>query len=131
MKNPKEKDTMGCQRKSVNWRQSFLDNRRGILLMLTAAILISVGQLCWKLSRGCIGASLVAGFVLYGGGALLMIASLHYGKLSVVHPLLCVSYITGLLLSHFFLHEEVGLYQYTGIVIIVAGVVLIGAGDRT
>lgn len=117
-------------KKVKNWQQSLHENRYGILLMLAAAVLIAVGQLCWKLSQGGFNAQLLGGFLLYGFGALLMIAALRFGKLSVVHPLLCVSYIAGLFLSHFFLHEELTVYRYVGVAIIMAGVILIGTGDR-
>lgn len=114
----------------TNWRQSLRENRYGIVLMLSAAVLIAVGQLCWKLSGGAVNLPLLGGFVLYGFGAILMTAALRFGKLSVVHPLLCVSYVAGLILSHFFLHEELTLFRYAGVGVIMAGVILIGTGDR-
>lgn len=99
--------------------------------MIGAAFLVALGQLCWKLSAGSYTSLLLyLGFALYFAGAVLMIISLHFGKLSVVHPVLSTSYLFGLVLSGIFLDEKIAWSQYLGIVVIVAGVALIGAGDK-
>ena len=110
---------------------SIKQNRLGILFMIGAALLVALGQLCWKLSAGSYTTLLLYfGFALYFAGAVLMVVSLHFGKLSVVHPVLSTSYLFGLVLSGIFLEEKIAWSQYLGIIVIVAGVTLIGAGDK-
>ena len=60
---------------------------KGILIMLSSSLLTCLGQFCWKLAaeRGIL--LVLAGFGLYGCGALLMIIALKYGELSVLHPM--------------------------------------------
>ena len=67
----------------------------GIALMLTSALLTCTGQLCWKLSalREPPLLFLLAGFGLYGLGALLMMAAMRFGELSVLHPMLGAGYV--------------------------------------
>ena len=118
---------MNCRSFSGSIKQK----RLGILLMIGAAFLVALGQLCWKLSAGSYTSLLLYfGFALYFAGAILMIISLHFGKLSVVHPVLSTSYLFGLVLSGIFLDEKIAWSQYLGIIVIVAGVALIGAGDK-
>ena len=50
--------------------------KRGIALMLLAALLTCLGQLCWKLGGGGELLWLLPGFALYGCGALLMIVAM-------------------------------------------------------
>ena len=112
-------------------KETIRPNRLGLLFMIAAAFLVALGQLCWKLSAGSYTSLLLYfGFALYFAGAILMIISLHFGKLSVVHPVLSTSYLFGLVLSGIFLDEKIAWSQYLGIIVIVAGVALIGAGDK-
>lgn len=106
-------------------------NGLGILFMIGAAFLVALGQLCWKMSAGSYTSLLLYfGFALYFAGAILMIISLHFGKLSVVHPVLSTSYLFGLVFSSIFLDEKIAWSQYLGIIVIIAGVALIGIGDK-
>lgn len=110
------------------------NNRKGILLMLSASFLTCTGQLCWKLSAEH-GFLLVAlGFILYGCGALLMIIALKCGELSVLHPMLSAGYILSLVLGALVLHESVSVPKVIGVAVIIAGLVLLsssGKGERT
>ena len=59
-------------------------NKKGILLMLISSLCVCIGQLLWKLSadRGII--VMLAGFLFYGAGALVMLVAYRFGKLSVL-----------------------------------------------
>ena len=59
-------------------RESFEKNKKGILLMIVAAVLACVGQLLWKLSVTNGILYLLLGFGLYGLGALLMLIAYRY-----------------------------------------------------
>lgn len=107
----------------------------GVALMLVSALLTCLGQLCWKLSSG--GGSalyLLAGFGLYGCGALLMMAAMRFGELSVLHPMLSAGYALSILLGVLVLGEEVSAGKLAGIAVITAGLVCLstskGAGDK-
>lgn len=114
----------------MNFKDSFKKNYRGMLLMLIAACCTSTGQLFWKLSNNKVDMFLIGGFTLYGLGAILMITAFRYGSLSVLHPMLCLSYIIALFLGYFFLGEFVRIEQLIGISLIIAGVIFIGGGDE-
>lgn len=110
--------------------KSFRKNSRGILLMLVSAIFTSIGQLFWKLSFGELNGFLILGFFCYGAGALLMIVALKFGSLSVIHPVLCSSYVFVIILGYCFLNESISLIKLVGILTVSAGVILIGGGDH-
>lgn len=96
----------------------------GIALMLTSALLTCVGQLCWKLSSSRESLLfLVIGFTLYGCGALLMMAAMRFGELSVLHPMLSAGYALSVLLGVLVLDEKITANKLLGIGIIAAGLV--------
>lgn len=113
----------------MKFKESFQKNYKGMILMFIAACCTSVGQLFWKLSENALTLYLMYGFILYGIGALLMIIAFRYGSLSVLHPMLCLSYIFALFLGYFFLNESIGIKQLMGISFIITGVIFIGGGD--
>ena len=96
----------------------------GIALMLTSAMLTCTGQLFWKLSssRGSLP-FLLAGFFLYGCGALLMMGAMRFGELSVLHPMLSAGYALSVILGALVLGEEVSTSKLLGIAVITAGLV--------
>lgn len=96
----------------------------GIALMLISALFTCVGQLCWKLSaREESALFLLAGFALYGCGALLMMLAMRFGELSVLHPMLSAGYILSILLGALVLGEGVTANKLLGIAVITAGLV--------
>lgn len=108
---------------------SFQKNKKGILLMLVSSICACVGQLLWKLSAGQGIIAMLAGFCFYGIGALVMLAAYRYGKLSVLQPVLSLNYVLGIILGAIILKEEVTVLQCIGVLIIMAGVIMIAGGD--
>ena len=107
----------------------------GIALMLTSALLTCIGQLCWKLaSKQDSLLFLLAGFVLYGCGALLMMGAMRFGELSVLHPMLSAGYALSILLGALVLGERVSANKLLGIAIITAGLMCLstskGAEDK-
>lgn len=94
----------------------------GVALILSSALLTCLGQLCWKLSANEGSALyLLAGFGLYGCGALLMMAAMRFGELSVLHPMLSAGYALSLLLGALVLGEEISAGKLAGIAVIAAG----------
>lgn len=105
-------------------------NKKGIAIMTLAALMTAFGQLQWKLSGGDINLHLIAGFVLYFLGAVLMIVAYRYGSLSVLHPILSLGYIFALLLGTLFLQEVITEKNILGTLLIILGATLIGGGDN-
>lgn len=116
--------------KLINISESIRNNRKGILLMLVSSICVSVGQLFWKLSVTSGLMALLTGYIFYGAGAIVMIIAYRYGKLSVLQPILSLSYVLSIVLAAVVLKEEVTVLKSIGVLVIIAGVVLIVGGDE-
>ena len=110
--------------------ESFQKNKKGILLMLVSSICVCVGQLLWKLSSAQGIIVMLVGFCLYGVGALVMIIAYKYGKLSVLQPMLSLNYVLSIFLAAVVLKEQITLLKSIGVLIIIAGVILIAGGDE-
>ena len=110
--------------------ESFQKNKKGILMMIVSSICACVGQLLWKLSAVEGIMMMLAGFVLYGIGALVMIAAYRFGKLSVLQPILSLNYVLSIVLAALVLKEEVTIIKCIGVLVLIAGVVLISVGDE-
>lgn len=115
-----------------------MDNKaRSILLVFLSSIFVAFAQLGWKIGAANLSLSfmsviinlpLIAGFVLYAIGAVLLIYSLKTADLSLVYPIYSAAYIWVTLLSYFVLQEAVPALRWLGVVVIVAGVVVISKG---
>lgn len=110
--------------------ESFQKNKKGILLMLVSSICVCIGQLLWKLSATKGILVMLVGFCFYGAGALVMIAAYKFGRLSVLQPMLSLNYVLSILLAAIVLKEEITLLKCIGVLVIIAGVVMIAGGDE-
>lgn len=97
----------------------------GILLIVASALCTTFGQLCWKLGTKSI-LFLIVGFALYGLGALLMIYAFRFGEVSVLHPMLSISYVLSLLLGALLLNESVTPRKIGGILCVICGTIFLG-----
>jgi len=71
---------------------------------------------------------LILGIFLIGIGAVLLIWALKNGELSVIHPILGLTYVWALFLAYRFLGEKISYLQITGVVLILCGLAAIGRG---
>ena len=110
--------------------ESFRKNKKGILLMLISSICVCVGQLLWKLSADHGIIIMLAGFCFYGVGALVMIIAYKFGKLSVLQPMLSLNYVLSIILAAVVLKEEITILKCIGVLVIIAGVIMIAGGDE-
>ncbi|MFT8872949.1 MAG: EamA family transporter [Sporolactobacillus sp.] len=111
--------------------QSLKKNKYGILLMVLSSLFVCIGQLFWKLfSSNHSILILSAGFLLYGIGAMVMIVAYRFGSLSVLQPMLSVNYVLSLFIGTLILNESFTIVKCLGVVVITAGVLLIGGGDE-
>lgn len=104
---------------------------KGIALMLICATCLALGQLIWKFYDVYGVVALLAGFAVYGFGALAMIFAYRYGELSVLQPLNSFSYVVSLALGAAVLHESVTAPKYAGVALILIGLILISGGKRS
>jgi len=72
---------------------------------------------------------LMGGVTLYGIGTLLFIPALKGGDLSVLYPIVALTYIWVSLLSVKFLGERMNRMKWVGIFLIIFGVSFIGIGS--
>lgn len=72
---------------------------------------------------------LMGGVALYGVGTILFILALRNGELSVLYPLVALTYVWVSFLSIRFLGEKMNLYKWLGVALIILGVSFIGLGS--
>ena len=65
----------------------------------------------------------LAGFVLYGGAAVLYIVALRRIPMSVALPFTAISYIAAALIGHYVFHEPLTMMHLTAIGLIMVGVI--------
>lgn len=97
--------------------------------MIASSICVCIGQLLWKISARQGILVMLAGFCFYGIGAIMMIVAYRYGKLSILQPILSLNYVLSICLAVIVLKEKVSLFKCIGVLIIIAGVILIAGGD--
>ena len=111
-----------------------------IILAFLTTILTSTAQIFYKLASNTINFNnlielitnyyLIGGLTLYLIGGIIMIISLRGGEVSVLFPIIAASYIWVSILSDIFLGEKMNFYRWLGVIIIVAGIGLIGMGSK-
>lgn len=74
---------------------------------------------------------LLAGYVCLGINTLLLIVALRNGQLSVLYPIIALTYVWVTILSPVFFADTVNFYKIAGVFFIVLGVSFIGAGSRS
>ena len=73
---------------------------------------------------------LLAGLFLYGVNTVLMVMALRHGHLSVLYPIIALTYVWVTILSPMFFVDHLNVFKGVGVTLIVGGVSLIGIGSR-
>jgi drug/metabolite transporter (DMT)-like permease len=73
---------------------------------------------------------LMGGFCLYGLSALLLVLALKDGELSLLYPVIALTYVWVAILSFFLIHEQINAWKWLGIGLIVVGVGVLGKGGK-
>lgn len=103
-------------------------------LVAFCSILGAMGQLFFKLGSEKLSMDLMVlmgnwklflGLLCYGIATVLFVISLKYGRLSVLYPIIALSYVWVALISKFYLHEVFPTIKWTGIAFILLGVIII------
>ena len=112
---------------------------KGVLLVFSCTILGALAQLLIK--KGTVSITpdvmsivtnvpLVVGYAIYGVNTLLMVLALKDGEMSMLYPIIALTYVWTTLLSYFVLHEPSNPYKNAGIITIVLGVAVMGRGSK-
>ncbi len=110
-----------------------------IFLVVICTFITASAQLFYKFGVNTFGSDIYSvifnlniwiGLCLYGVGAVMLVAALKYGELSILYPIIALGFVWVNLLSLRFLGESIGLIQWAGIVFIMFGVSFIGFGSR-
>lgn len=103
-------------------------------LVAFCSILGAVGQIFFKLASKDLAFNVIAllgnwklilGLSLYGVASILFIVALRHGNVSVLYPIIALSYVWVTILSTLFLGEVFPAYKWAGIAFILLGVVII------
>jgi uncharacterized membrane protein len=109
-----------------------------IILVLTAAVIGSMGAVFLKLGaeplrygwRNALNVKLAAGVGLFLGSSVFYLLGIRRGELSVLFPMVSISYVLGALWSKVFFGEEFTRAKFLGLVLIMIGVVFVGLGKQ-
>ncbi|TRZ30071.1 hypothetical protein AUF15_03510 [Enterococcus avium] len=101
-----------------------------IVLIVIAATLSSFGQLAWKFgAEGTDTRSIIlyiVGFLAAGVGMFFMMAAFRYGEVSILQPMMSLSFALSILLGVLFLNEMITWYKLIGTGLIIVGAIILG-----
>jgi len=108
-----------------------------IALVILFTFLMSAAQILYKIGAQRLAFNLtiltnwplIIGIILYGISAILMIISFKGGEISVLYPILALTYVwVSLLIPHFIPGDTMNPTKWLGIILILSGVSSIGIG---
>ena len=116
--------------------------RRAVLIVVACTLIGALAQVLIKLgaarleNTGLIATaigiftipSLFAGYCLYGVFTVLLVFALRHAELSILYPVIALSYVWVTLASVMVFHETMNLPKACGLAIIVLGVAVLGRG---
>ena len=115
-------------------RRSFILVIAFTLLAATAQVLFKFGTVRLNQHPTLVGLltnfPLIGGLALYGIGSAMMVIALRHGELSLLYPLISLSYVWVAILSVVVFQETMNPYKIAGISVIIAGVAVMGNGAR-
>jgi multidrug transporter EmrE-like cation transporter len=74
---------------------------------------------------------LLGGYCLYGLNTVLMVFALRDGELSVLYPIIALTYVWVTILSVIFFHEALNFFKLLGVGVVVMGVAVMGKGGKS
>lgn len=110
-----------------------------IILIITSTFLNTFAQVMYKFGANILefnflsiitNLPLILGLITYAISAMIMIIALKKGELSVLYPIFATGYVWVTLVSGYLFNEQLNLYKWIGIFIIIIGVSLIGYGSE-
>jgi multidrug transporter EmrE-like cation transporter len=118
--------------------------RRSILLVFLCTVLGAAAQILLKAgtqshpAEGLLALlvaifthpKLFAGYALYGLSTGLLIIALKYGELSILYPVIALTYVWVTALSVLIYNESLNFFKILGLATVVLGVAILGRGGR-
>lgn len=110
-----------------------------VLMMVLCTVFTSIAQVFYKKGANILEFSIkgiLTDYYLYGGillyvvGAVIMIYAFRKGEVTVLYPIITLSYVWVSLLSIYFFDEVMNPYKWTGVMVIIMGISLIGIGSN-
>jgi multidrug transporter EmrE-like cation transporter len=129
----------------VSGRPAAAQKQRSVLLVFGCTVLGAAAQILMKMGAnqmvhpsaahsGPLGIltnlPLLTGYALYGLSTLLLVLALKDGELSLLYPVIALTYVWVTVLSFVIFHDALNAFRLAGITIIVAGVAIIGRASR-
>ena len=109
----------------------------GVILMLIAAFTGSIGALYLKRASGLLSFNIIniiknrpllVGVMFYGFGTMIAIPAYRFAEISLLYPFIATSYVWTCILSWHYLKENMNIWKWSGIFLIMVGVTFIGIG---
>ncbi len=72
---------------------------------------------------------LFTGYAMYGLFTMIMVFALRHGELSMLYPIMALSYVWVTIVSILWLQEPVNFAEMLGVAVIVSGVAVLGRGE--
>ena len=116
-----------------------VSRRKSVALVFACTILGAAAQILMKVGMSHFAPNpiaivtnipLMSGYVLYGINTLMLVLALREGELSMLYPIIALTYVWVTLLSYSLLHEPPNIYKNIGITVIVIGVAVLGRGGK-
>jgi multidrug transporter EmrE-like cation transporter len=110
-----------------------------VLMVASATLLSAAAQILMKIGMNHFAPNLlaivtnvplIAGYVLYGLFTVMIVLALRQGELSLLYPIISLSYVWVTALSYFIFHDTLSPLKLVGIAGIMAGVAMLGRGER-
>jgi multidrug transporter EmrE-like cation transporter len=73
---------------------------------------------------------LLGGYCLYGLNTVLLVFALRDGELSILYPIIALTYVWVTILSAAFFHEAMNFFKLAGVAVVVIGVAVMGKGNK-
>jgi len=115
-------------------------HRRSLVLVFGCTVLGAAAQILMKtganhmahtgLVETLTNLPLLAGYSLYGLSTLLLVLALKDGELSLLYPVIALTYVWVTVLSFLIFHDRVNPFKIAGIAAIVIGVAVLGSGSK-
>ena len=118
--------------------------RRSILLVFGCTLFGAVAQILIKTGANGLAPNptlsqlvvrifthppLFAGYGLYGVSTILLVLALRHGELSLLYPVIALTFVWVTILSAIIFHESMNPLKLAGIAIIIGGVSILGKGS--
>jgi len=119
--------------------------RRSLIIVLCSTFVIAAAQALIKSGTAQLGAGsslvqtaigilttprLFAGYALYGIVTAMMVMALRHAELSIIYPVIALSYVWVSILSVVMFHEATNGFKIAGVIVIITGVAILGKGQQ-